>query len=130
MESTEMTGDTATVPDLARTLLEGVGNEATNAAVGLLAAHQDGFWLRELLEPDGALASAVNREEGRPWVEWDAVGALIDRGLPQSSSDVAVLAVAASIAGQHRVNLRHVFRSVDNGDVKAVVTALTTGCIF
>ncbi|WP_460624963.1 hypothetical protein [Kitasatospora kifunensis] len=96
MESTEMTGDTATVPDLARTLLQGVGNEAVNAAVGLLAAHQDGFWLRELLEPDGALASAVTREEGRPWVEWDAVGALIDRGLPQSSSETAVLAVAAS----------------------------------
>ncbi|MFD7922503.1 hypothetical protein ACFV3R_25165 [Streptomyces sp. NPDC059740] len=125
-----MTGDTATVPDLARTLLEGVGNEAVNAAVGLLAAHQDGFWLRELLEPDGALASAVTREEGRPWVEWDAVGALIDHGLPQSSSEIAVLAVAASIAGQHRVNLHRVFRSIDNSDIKAVVTALTTGCIF
>ncbi|MFD0280055.1 hypothetical protein ACFVHB_40085 [Kitasatospora sp. NPDC127111] len=52
-----MTGDTATAPDPARALLEGVGNEAVHAAVGLLAAHQDGFWLRELLAPDGDLAS-------------------------------------------------------------------------
>lgn len=125
-----MTADATTASELARTLLEGVGNEAVNAAVGLLAAHQDGFWLRELLEPGGALVTAVTREEGRPWVEWDTVGELIDRGLPQSSSEVAVLAVAASIAGGHRVNLRRTFRAVDNADVKAISTALMTGCVI
>ncbi|GCE01529.1 hypothetical protein [Embleya hyalina] len=124
-----MTTTDATLSDPASILLQHVGNEAVHAAVGLLAGHRKGFWLRELLDRDGALASAVTRDDqGRPWVEWDTVGELIDRGLPQSTSEVAVLAVAASIGStRYRVNLWQAVRAVSDRDMKAILATLSKG---
>ncbi|MFI1585533.1 hypothetical protein [Embleya sp. NPDC020630] len=98
-----------------------------HAAVGLLAAHRRGFWLDELLDPDSLLAAAVTWKDGRPWVEWNTVGELIDRGLPQSSGELAVLAVAASIGGDYRVNLRQAMRAMSDRDTRALVATLSEG---
>lgn len=117
-------------PELERRLLQDVGNESVIAAVKLLGGHRDGFWLREFLDPASSAHAAVNAvdvlEGGQPWIDWHIVDELLEnRKLKQSSSELAVLAVAASIAGPHRVNLARVLRAVDEDELSLVVTALT-----
>jgi len=116
-------------PELADRLLQDVGNEAVIAVVKLLGAHRDGFWLREFLDTGSPAHAALNTvdvlEGGQPWIDWHIVDELLEgRKLKQSSSELAVLAVAASIAGPHRVNLARVLRAVDQAELKLIVTAL------
>ncbi|MEV2276173.1 hypothetical protein AB0I72_11345 [Nocardiopsis sp. NPDC049922] len=119
------------------TLIEGLrawadGFAADRAAVELLITH--GAWLsradfltrcvdivptEELIDPDTPVAI----------IDWERVIRYLEGwegGLPASSSEVAVLAVAASIGAGHPVDLRDALLGLDATNTAAVATALVT----
>jgi hypothetical protein len=115
---------------LAVRLLQGLGNERIQAAVQLLGAHRQGFWLRELLRADGVLHDALQIDPAEPppstyWIDWKRIGELLDEGLRKSSSELAVLRVAASVAGDYPIVLHEVMHPLDRSEAKAVM-----GCIL
>lgn len=108
----------ATGMELAEGLLRGVGSEGMRAATRLLGAHRDGYWLREGRLP-------VESGEGGT-VDWDQVGRMLDAGqFKGSSTEMAVLGVAASLVDQRAVQLGRVVRTVGEADLAAIIRALT-----
>ncbi|NWF30161.1 hypothetical protein HW130_28545 [Streptomyces sp. PKU-EA00015] len=117
-----VTSDSTTGEQLALSLLQGVGNEQMRAATRLLGAHQDGYWLRRLLEDEHELTAAadkpvIDRRGKHPSVDWDAIGQLMlarPWAFKSSSSELAVLEVAASLVTRCAVQLGQALRVVDN----------------
>ncbi|NEE41591.1 hypothetical protein G3M53_91545 [Streptomyces sp. SID7982] len=116
-----------------------VGNEQMIAASRLLCQHDDGFWLRQFLEPeDFATTRRYERATEIPdvtWrspfhggpiqhLRWDQIGDLLREGLPTSSSETSILAVAASLVGEYDINLRHVLAVLDDHHVQLVSAAI------
>ncbi|MFJ2193693.1 hypothetical protein ACIOJE_38055 [Kitasatospora sp. NPDC087861] len=117
---------------LAEDLLQGVGNEQMRAATRLLGAHRNGYWLRRFIG-DQELAAAtadhplIDRDARRPSVDWDAVGlVLLDKPwiLKASSSEKAVLEIAASLLNRCGVQLGRVLRAVDGREFRLILDAL------
>lgn len=119
------------VEGLRARLTEGCGSEPYLAAVGLLAAFKDGFWLRRLTQP-GARGEFIEvAESGRPGkyyvtVNFEAVCLPLSSGiLGASSSELAVLQVACSIADrEHPVSLHYVARHLNDHHLRLVFEAL------
>ncbi|MFD3700712.1 hypothetical protein ACFWUZ_32050 [Streptomyces sp. NPDC058646] len=124
--------DGTTGKQLAEDLLRGVGNEGMRAATRLLGAHQDGFWLRRLLEEETELSAAadkpvIDRSGSHPSVDWDMIGLLmISRpgALKCSSSEMAVLEIAASLVSRCAVQLGEVVRVVNEKELRLILRAL------
>ncbi|MDE3724762.1 hypothetical protein PWG71_25530 [Nocardiopsis sp. N85] len=114
-------------------LIEGLRNQAEGytaptAAVELLIDHD--VWLRrpdfvnryvhqvpasELFEPDRPLAH----------IDWDKVAKALNRqAFPASSSEIAMLRIAASLAEDHPVKLRDALVGMDATTTTAVLTAI------
>ncbi|MFF8506406.1 hypothetical protein ACF07L_38080 [Streptomyces anulatus] len=117
-----------------------VGNEQMIAASRLLSQHDDGFWLRQFLEPeDVATKRRYERVTEIPDVTWrspfhggpiqhlcwDQIGDLLREGVPTSSSETAILAVAASLVGEYDLNLRDALAVLDSHQVQLVLAAIT-----
>lgn len=118
----------------------GIGNEQMLAATRLLAEHDDAFWLRQFLDAeDFATHKRYERATEIPDVtlrspfhlgpiqhlRWDQIGDLLREGLPTSSSETAILAVAASLVGEYSINLRDVLAVLDDHQVQLVIAAIT-----
>ncbi|MEV6357931.1 hypothetical protein [Streptomyces hydrogenans] len=127
-----MTTVNRTGEELAEDLLHSVGSEGFRAATRLLGAHRDGWWLRRLLAEEAGLSQAagqpvINRESSRPWVDWDALGLLLldsPWALKASASEMAMLEVATSLAGAHRVQLRKAVDVVSAGELRLILRAM------
>ncbi|MFJ2186286.1 hypothetical protein ACIOJG_37385 [Streptomyces anulatus] len=117
-----------------------VGNEQMIAASRLLSQHDDGFWLRQFLEPEdfetkrryeraAEIPDVTFRSpfHGGPiqHLRWDQIGDLLREGLPASSSETAILAVAASLVGEYDINLRRVLAVLDDHEAQLVIAAIT-----
>jgi hypothetical protein len=110
---------------LADALHEGAaGYYPAEAAVALLVEH--GSWLhrddfRTFIDYSDDEPRSIGRAP-MAWVQWgDAVAA----GLPASSSEQAILQIAASLAGRSiPVALSHVLGGLDGLTIAAVVTAV------
>ena len=129
-----LTSDGMTGEELAGKLLADVrgDDQQVRAAVRLLGAYRDGYWLRRFVE-DAALAAAadhplVHRSGWHPSVDWDGVGLLLlAAGSPvhkASGGDRAVLEFAASLVGRYAVQLHGVVRALEDGDRQLVLEAL------
>ncbi|MEF3118919.1 hypothetical protein [Streptomyces chrestomyceticus] len=124
--------DETTGQQLTESLLQGVGNEQMRAATRLLGAHRDGYWLRRLLRDEATLSAAagrsvIDRSARHPSVDWDTLGHLLlarPGALKCSSSELAVLEVAASLVSCCPVQLGTVFRAVDSHELGLILTVL------
>lgn len=123
-----MSVNQTTGAELAAKLLQDVDNEPVRAATRLLGSHQDGFWLRRFAE-DRQLEDAAGRpltdKTGR--IDWDALARLMRTprwSRRASSSEVAVLEVAVSLAGDCAVNLRQIVQAVDETEFQLLLRAL------
>lgn len=116
-----------------------VGNEQMLAASRLLSQHDDAFWLRQFLEPEDVATHRryervteipdVTRRSpfhGGPiqHLRWDQIGDLLREGVPTSSSETAVLAVAASLVGEYDINLRDTLAVLNDDQVQLVIAAI------
>ncbi|MFJ2589713.1 hypothetical protein [Streptomyces sp. NPDC087538] len=136
-----MSTDVYTTPEkLLFEVTRGIGNEQMLVASRLLSQHDDAFWLRQFLEPeDFATSKRYECATGIPDVtlrspfslgpiqhlRWDQIGELLRKGLPTSSSETAILAVAASLVGEYSINLREVLAVLDDHQVQLVIAAMT-----
>ncbi|MET9016924.1 hypothetical protein ABZX74_39610 [Streptomyces olivaceoviridis] len=117
----------------------GVGNEQMLAASRLLSQHDDAYWLRQFLDPeDFATHRRYERVTEIPDVtrrspfhsgpiqhlRWDQIGDLLREGVPASSSETAVLAVAASLVGEYDINLRDILAALGDDQVQLVIAAI------
>ncbi|WP_158716907.1 hypothetical protein [Streptomyces rimosus] len=124
--------DDLTGKQLADSLLRGVGNEKMRAATRLLGAHRNGYWLRRLLKEEGelqptTLRSVIDRSGTHPSVDWDSIELLLTPGcpaLPCSSSELAMLEVATSMATRYRLPLAEVIHAVDHREYRLILKAL------
>ncbi|WP_329192419.1 MULTISPECIES: hypothetical protein [unclassified Streptomyces] len=126
-----MTAESMTGAELAESLLQDTDDEGIRAATRLLGAHDNGFWLRRLME-DRTLETAadrplVKRSGGHRSVDWDALGRLmltLGWSRRASRSEVAVLEVAASLVGGCAVQLRQVIEALDGAEFRLVLRAM------
>ncbi|MEV6686551.1 hypothetical protein AB0N28_14585 [Streptomyces sp. NPDC051130] len=126
-----MTAESMTGPELAESLLQDTDDESVRAATRLLGAHDNGFWLRRLVE-DRTLETAadrplVKRSGAHRSVDWDALGRLmltLGWSRRASRSEVAVLEVAASLVGGCAVRLRQVIEALDGAEFRLVLRAM------
>ncbi|GHB51001.1 hypothetical protein GCM10010347_20900 [Streptomyces cirratus] len=126
-----MTADRMTGPQLAQSLLQDTDDESIRAATRLLGDHDDGFWLRRLME-DRTLETAadrplVKRSGAHRSVDWEALGRLmltLGWSRRASRSEVAVLEVAASLVGGCSVQLRQVIEALDEAQLRLVLRAM------
>ncbi|MER6913985.1 hypothetical protein ABT354_20120 [Streptomyces sp. NPDC000594] len=124
--------ESITGEQLADSLLQGVGAEPMRAATTLLGRHRGGFWLRRFLDQEQELTTAadkpvIDRRGTHPSVDWDAIGLLmLSRPLAfgGSSSELAVLEVAASLVNRCGVQLGQVIRAVDDSEFRLVLRAM------
>ncbi|MFD8992267.1 hypothetical protein ACFVZ4_30000 [Streptomyces goshikiensis] len=124
--------DGTTGEQLAEDLLRGVGNEGMRAATRLLGAHRDGFWLRRLVEEEAELSAVIDmpvidRSGAHPSIDWNTIGLLtISRpgSLKCSSSEMAVLEVAASLVSRRAVQLGEVVQVVSETELRLILRAL------
>ncbi|MDX3025386.1 hypothetical protein [Streptomyces acidiscabies] len=127
-----VTSESTTGKELAESLLQGVGNEQMRAATRLLGAHRGGFWLRRLLDQEAELTAAadkpvIDRSGTHPSIDWDAIGLLMlsrPSAFNGSSSELAVLEVAASLVTRCVVQLGQVIRAVDDTEFRLILRAL------
>ena len=123
--------DCRTGEQIAEDLLLGVGNERMRAATRLLGAHQDGYWLRRLLDEEEDLTRAADQpvidRSSAPSVNWDTIGLLLAtsrHALKASASEMAMLEVAASLMARCGVQLGTVLRVVDDTELRLIRRAL------
>ncbi|MFH9871625.1 hypothetical protein ACH4NT_36810 [Streptomyces lydicus] len=124
--------DSTTGGQLAESLLQGVGNEGMRAATRLLGAHRNGYWLHRLLEQEAQLSATarkpvIDRSGRHPSVDWDAIGLLLldsPHVLKSSSSELAVLKVAASLVSRCGVQLGTVVQAVDDRELRLILRAI------
>jgi len=127
-----VTSESTTGEQLAESLLQGVGNEQMRAATRLLGAHRGGFWLRRFVDQEQELTAAadkpvIDRSGTHPSVDWDAIGLLMlsrPSAFNGSSSELAVLEVAASLVTRCAVQLGQVIRAVDDTEFRLILRAL------
>lgn len=100
------------------------GMYCEEAATELIISH--GAWLRKddfteqfiltQAEPDGRITTVI---------DWDeAIAALQDGNLPCSSSEAAILHLAASLATASRVSLRHAIIGLDQANLHLIINAV------
>ncbi|MCX4783708.1 hypothetical protein [Streptomyces sp. NBC_01264] len=101
-----MIKDSRTGEELAAVLLKGLRNESMKAAIRLLGADRNGYWLRRLLYDEGLNAAAdvplIDRSHRPPRVGWDALERLLKRNpgsFTAPGGDTTVLEVALSLVG-------------------------------
>ncbi|MER7316431.1 MULTISPECIES: hypothetical protein [Streptomyces] len=138
--TTDVTAESLLAERLLFEVTCGVGNEQMIAASRLLSQHDDGFWLRQFLEPEDFAtkrryeraaeipdASLRSPFHGGPiqHLRWDQIGELLREGLPTSRSETAILAVAASLVGEYDLNLRQALAALDSHQVQLVLAAIT-----
>ncbi|MEU3656440.1 hypothetical protein AB0E67_27265 [Streptomyces sp. NPDC032161] len=128
--------DTTSGPAIAESLLHGIGNENWQAATHLLGAHRDGYWLRRFLAEEPAVLSGLwgssqlvaSTDADAPSIDWEAVGARLAANAGNwpkaSSSESAVLQVAASLMGKWTVDLLRVVHVLDDVELRLVLRAL------
>ncbi|MFF2411769.1 hypothetical protein [Streptomyces sp. NPDC058092] len=124
--------DTDSGPALAESLLHGVGNENWQAATRLLGAHRDGYWLRRFLDmatiPIWDTPPIIDRSGTHPCIAWNSLGGRLNMSggdWPKaSSSEIAVLQVAASLMGEWQVDLRRVIYALDDDELRLVLRAI------
>ncbi|WP_310726208.1 hypothetical protein [Streptomyces sp. N2A] len=129
---TMVTEDSTTGGQLAESLLQGVGNEGMRAATRLLGAHRGGYWLHRLLEQEAQLSATarkpvIDRSGRHPSVDWDVIGLLLldsPHVFKSSSSELAVLKVAASLVSRCGVQLGTVVQVVDDRELRLILRAI------
>ncbi|AWZ05693.1 MULTISPECIES: hypothetical protein [unclassified Streptomyces] len=99
-----MINDSLQGEELAEMLTRGMRNDHVKAAIRLLGADRDGYWLRRLLDDEELNAASdvplIDRSGRPPLVEWDALERLLARNPGVfAGSDTAVLTVALSLVG-------------------------------
>lgn len=95
------------------------GVYALEAAVGLLIAHK--VWLARADFRDLIEVEIPGKWQRLAWIDWDR---LDPETLPASSSETAVLKVAASLATGSLVSLGEVVGGLDENTVTAVAAAI------
>ncbi|WP_327170012.1 hypothetical protein [Streptomyces subrutilus] len=117
-------------------VIDGIGNEQMIAASRLLARHDEGFWLRRFLDDprdshDGVVeipnSDNCQTYHGGPvrHLDWMRIGERLRMGtFEASSSEEAILAVAASLVGHHEINLRRILSMLDGDQVDLVTRAI------
>ncbi|WP_329460863.1 hypothetical protein [Streptomyces sp. NBC_01431] len=116
--------------ELAHCLLYGVEDVSARVATRLLGQHRSGYWLRQFCVPAADAPSGLwyvlDLAQSPPSVNWWHVcAALQDRAcFRESAADLAMLEIAASIAGPHRVNLRAALGLLDDQEQALALDAL------
>ncbi|MEU9849220.1 hypothetical protein [Streptomyces sp. NPDC047985] len=132
MTTIDATGGAA----IAESLLRGIGNENWQAATRLLGEHRDGYWLRRFLTDEPAVLSGLwgspelitSTDADSPSIDWEVVGAKLAANAGNwpkaSSSESAILQVAASLMGKWRVDLLRVVHVLDDAELRLVLRTL------
>ncbi|MFD7615802.1 hypothetical protein [Streptomyces sp. NPDC059802] len=127
--------DTDSGPALAESLLHGIGNENWQAATRLLGAHRDGYWLRRFLTDEpvasglwGSPRVITSADDDSPSIDWGVISGQLAANAGHwpkaSSSESAMLQVAASLMGKWAVDLLHVVHVLDDTELRLVLRAL------
>jgi hypothetical protein len=119
---------------MAESLLRGIGNENWQAATRLLGAHRDGYWLRRFLDtnlptiPIWGTPPIIDRSGAHPCIAWDSIGRRLTMSggdWPKaSSSEIAVLQVAASLMGEWTLDLRRAIHALNDVELRLVLRAI------
>lgn len=120
-----MTPDRLTLAELVTRLRAWADTGTSRAAVELLVSH--GVWLqRDTFLAHIQLTNCWLTGASMAEVDWRAIAPLIDAGTfgPASRSELAVLAVACSIGGGTRVDLRDALLVCDRADVRLIADAV------
>ncbi|MFD9685114.1 hypothetical protein ACFWXO_05060 [Kitasatospora sp. NPDC059088] len=123
--------------ELAGHLLVGDHDANERIAVQLLGRHRGGRWLRTLCVPELAdleagLEDVVDLRESPVRINWRLLAAALQvpQGFRHPADDLAMLEIAAPIAGPHRVNLRSALSLLKPDDRVLAAAALSEAALL
>ncbi|MFJ9845885.1 hypothetical protein ACIRYZ_36670 [Kitasatospora sp. NPDC101155] len=123
--------------ELASHLLVGEHDAYERIAVQLLGRHGGGRWLRALCVPDrpeldAGLADVIDLRESPVRLNWRLLAAALQvpQAFRQPADDLAMLEIATSIAGPHRVNLRSALSALHPDDRRLAAAAVQEAALL